>query len=59
MDDSQLKESTHTCKRSAIKIDQMENIQDIFNDILSYFTRKSSQERKQISCGEFIIGIAC
>ena len=44
--------NTHTCERNTVKIDERENIQDIVIKQLSFFTHKSSQERKQISYGD-------
>lgn len=35
--------NTHKHERSAIEIDEMENFQDIFMDILSFFTQKNSR----------------
>ena len=40
--------NTHTCERSAFEIVERNNFQDNFIDTLSSFTRKNSQERKQI-----------
>ena len=44
--------NTHTCERSTVEIDEMENIQDNFIDKLYLFTHKNLQQRKQISYGD-------
>lgn len=43
--DDFLNKNTHIFERNAIKIDKRENIQDIFIDTLSFFTRKNSKKR--------------
>lgn len=45
--------NAHTCEKSLIEFDEKENIQDNFIHILTFFTRKNSQERKLISYGDF------
>lgn len=49
-----INKNTNTCERSAIKIDERENIQDtcIFIET-SFFTWKNSQEQKPISYGDY------
>lgn len=45
--------NTHTCKKkSAIEINDIEKIQNIFINTLSFFTHKNLRERKLISYGE-------
>lgn len=39
-------------KKYIIEIVEGENIQDIFIDTLSFFSRKKSLDRKLISCGD-------
>lgn len=41
--------NTHTCERSAIEIDERENLHDIFIYTSSFFTQKNSKDRKPIS----------
>lgn len=42
-----LKKKSHTCERSAIEINEKENIQDISVDTLSFLTRN---ENRFLSC---------
>lgn len=40
--------TTQTCEKSAIKFDDKENIQDIFNNQFYFSFEKNTQERKKV-----------
>lgn len=47
-----LLKNIHYCERRAIKIDERENLQNVFIDTLTFFIRKKLQKLKQISFGD-------
>lgn len=44
-------ENKHTCDRRVIETERRKKLQDNLIHVLSFFTKKNSQEQKQISFG--------